>query len=125
MTADELVRRITRKDIVKPTFVDFVDYYQKWIKTHEDEIKGMGNYKTALNSFIKFMGRKVIDCNEITVRLMEAYVRWLGDRHRAANLYCICIKRVFNEARETYNDNLDGEEIIKRSLEFFDPPVSI
>ena len=123
MTADELVRRITRKDIVKPTFIDFVDYYQKWIKTHEDEIKGMGNYKTALNSFIKFMGRKVIDCNEITVRLMEAYVRWLGDRHRAANLYCICIKRVFNEARETYNDNLDGEEIIKRSLEFFDPPV--
>ena len=125
MTADELVRRITRKDIVKPTFVDFVDYYQKWIKTHEDEIKGMGNYKTALNSFIKFMGRKVIDCNEITVRLMESYVRWLGDRHRAANLYCICIKRVFNEARETYNDNLDGEEIIKRSLEFFDPPVHV
>ena len=125
MTADELVRRITRKDIVKPTFVDFVDYYQKWIKTHEDEIKGMGNYKTALNSFIKFMGRKVIDCNEITVRLMEAYVRWLGDRHRAANLYCICIKRVFNEARETYNDNLDGVEIIKRSLEFFDPPVHV
>ena len=41
MTADELVRRITHKDIVKPTFVDFVDYYQKWIKTHEDEIKGM------------------------------------------------------------------------------------
>lgn len=125
MTADELVRRITHKDIVKPTFVDFVDYYQKWIKTHEDEIKGMGNYKTALNSFFKFMGRKVIDCNEITVRLMESYVRWLGDRHRAANLYCICIKRVFNEARETYNDNLDGEEIIKRSLEFFDPPVRV
>ena len=125
MTADELIRRITRKDIVKPTFVDFVDYYRKWIKIHEKEIKGMGNYKTALNSFIKFMGRKIIDCNEMTVRLMESYVRWLGIKHRAANLYSICIKRVFNEARKTFNDNLKGEEIIKRSLEFFSPPVHV
>lgn len=125
MTANELVRRITRKNIVKPTFVDFVNYYQKWIKTHEKEIKGINNYKTALNSFVRFMGRKVIDCNEITVRLMESYVRWLGNKRRAANLYCICIKRVFNDARKTYNDNLDGEDVIRRSLEFFSPPAHV
>ena len=125
MTADELVRRITRKDMARPSYVDFVDYYRKWMRVHENEIKGMGNYRSALNSFIRFMGRRIINCNEITVRLMESYVRWLGDRHRAASLYSVCIKRVFNEARETYNDNLDGVEVIRRSLEFFSPPVHI
>lgn len=46
--------------------VSFTDFAAKWIK--ESTIKGIKNYKTAINALCSFVGRDNILCEEITLR---------------------------------------------------------
>ena len=95
--------------------ISFTDFANKWISS--STIKGIKNYKTALNAFCLFMGRENILCEDINVRTMKAFENALKDRSRAQSLYPNCIKTMFNAAREYYNDEDNDIIRIKHSLD--------
>lgn len=100
--------------------ISFTSYAKKWIGQHT-EIKGMKNYKTALNAFCAFIGRDNILCDEVNVKTMKAFEESLKDRQRAQSLYPNCIIRIFNDAREYYNDEDNDIIRIKHSLNKYKP----
>ena len=95
--------------------VSFTEFASKWIE--ESIIKGIKNYKTALNALCSFVGRDNILCEEINVKTMKAFENALKDRQRAQSLYPNCIKTIFNAAKEYYNDEDNDIIRIKHSLD--------
>ena len=99
--------------------VSFTRFAAKWIE--ESTIKGIKNYKTALNALCSFVGRDNILCEEINVKTMKAFENTLKDRPRAQSLYPNCIKTIFNAAKEYYNDEDNDIIRIKHSLDKYKP----
>lgn len=99
--------------------VSFTEFAAKWIG--ESTIKGIKNYKTAINALCSFVGRDNILCEEINVKTMKAFENALKDRPRAQSLYPNCIKTMFNAARECYNDEDNDIIRIKHSLDKYKP----
>ena len=99
--------------------VSFTDFTAKWIEG--STIKGIKNYKTALNALCSFVGRDNILCEEINVKTMKAFENALKDRPRAQSLYPNCIKTIFNAAKEYYNDEDNDIIRIKHSLDKYKP----
>ena len=99
--------------------VSFTRFAAKWIE--ESTIKGIKNYKTALNALCSFVGRDNILCEEINVKTMKAFENALRDRPRAQSLYPNCIKTIFNAAKEYYNDEDNDIIRIKHSLDKYKP----
>ena len=99
--------------------ISFTDFAKKWISL--STIKGIKNYKTALNALCAFVGRDDILCEEITIKTMKAFENALKDRPRAQSLYPNCIKTIFNAAKEYYNDEDNDIIRIKHSLDKYKP----
>ncbi|MBF1757444.1 MAG: phage integrase SAM-like domain-containing protein [Veillonella tobetsuensis] len=99
--------------------ISFTDFAAKWIEG--STIKGIKNYKTALNALCSFVGRDNILCEEINVKTMKAFEDALKDRPRAQSLYPNCIKAIFNAAKEYYNDEDNDIIRIKHSLDKYKP----
>lgn len=99
--------------------VSFTDFAKKWISL--SAIKGIKNYKTALNALCSFVGRDDILCEEITIKTMKAFENALKDRPRAQSLYPNCIKTIFNAAKDYYNDEDNDIIRIKHSLDKYKP----
>lgn len=99
--------------------ISFTDFANKWI--YSSTIKGIKNYKTALNALYAFVGRDDILCEEINVKTMKAFENALKDRPRAQSLYPNCIKTIFNAAKEYYNDEDNDIIRIKHSLDKYKP----
>lgn len=99
--------------------VSFTEFAAKWIG--ESTIKGIKNYKTAINALCSFVGRDNILCEEINVKTMKVFENALKDRPRAQSLYPNCIKTMFNAARECYNDEDNDIIRIKHSLDKYKP----
>ena len=99
--------------------ISFTDFANKWI--YSSTIKGIKNYKTALNALYAFVGRDNILCEEINVKTMKAFENALKDRPRAQSLYPNCIKTIFNAAKEYYNDEDNDIIRIKHSLDKYKP----
>nr|DAT56144.1 MAG TPA: Integrase [Bacteriophage sp.] len=118
MDIDEIVEYIKTKE--NKEGIDFVAFSRKWCERHK-EIKGIKNYTTALNSFCNFFDRDNILCSEITVQKLKEFEEYLSHKKRAQSLYPTSIVRLFEEAREYYNDE-DNEIIrIKQSLSKYKP----
>lgn len=118
MDIDTIVDYIKAKE--EKGGIDFIAFARKWCSSHV-EIKGIKNYRTALNSFCTFFSRKTIMCSEITVQKMKAYEEYLSGKRRAQSLYTNSILRLFMEAREYYNDEDNDIVRIKQSLSKFKP----
>ena len=114
---DTIVSYIQKKKENKG--VSFTEFAAKWIK--ESTIKGIKNYKTAINALCSFVGRDNILCEEINVKTMKAFENALKDRPRAQSLYPNCIKTMFNAAKEYYNDEDNDIIRIKHSLDKYKP----
>lgn len=84
------------------------------------------NYRTALSSFEKFLGTRVLDISKVTSSLMRRFETFLEDKHgkdaRAVSLYTSSIAAIHTEARKTYNDNELGKVNIRNPFEFYTPP---
>ena len=102
--------------------VDFVAFSRKWIDKHSTELKGVRNYTTSLNAFCAFMGGEKILCEEVTVKTLTAFQESLEGRTRAQSLYTSKIVKLFNEAKDYYNDEDNGIVRIKHSLAKYKPP---
>lgn len=119
MDIDSIVEELKRrKDENKG--IDFVAFAREWCRRRTD-IKGVKNYMTAINSLCMFFGRDKIFCSEITVNKMREFEDYLQDRKRAQSLYPQSIQRIFNEAREYYNDEENGIVRIRQSLSRYKP----
>ena len=61
----EIVNRLLcKEEAEKP--IDFIAFSKKWIS--ETTIKGKDNYTTALNSFIRFLGKEELEIKKITIQ---------------------------------------------------------
>ena len=118
MDIDDVVRYVTMKR--NAGGLSFTGYTEKWLK--ESEAKGRKNYRSAVNALRRFMGRDEIMFDEVTVNLMRGFEKWLGDKPRAASLYCSAIVKLFNDAREYYNDEDNDVVLIKHSLRRYHAP---
>ena len=101
--------------------IDFVEFSHRWFDRH-GELKGLKNYRSAVNSFCVFIGRQVIYCSEITVKTMKAYEEFLSGKERAKSLYISKIIKLFNEARDYYNDEDNNIIRIKNSFSKYKSP---
>ena len=110
---DTIISYITQKRDKKG--ISFSHFAHSWIEQNKGK-GGIKNYTTALNAFCLFMGRENILCEDINVRTMKAFEESLKDRPRAQSLYPNNIKKMFNDAREFYNDEENNIIRIKHSL---------
>ena len=118
MDIDDVVRYVTMKR--NAGGLSFTGYAEKWLE--ESEAKGKKNYRSAVNALKRFVGREEIMFDEVTVNLMRGFEKWLGDKPRAASLYCSAIVKIFNDAREYYNDEDNDVVLIKHSLRRYHAP---
>lgn len=113
----EIVNRLLcKEEAEKP--IDFIAFSKKWIS--ETTIKGKDNYTTALNSFIRFLGKKELEIKKITVDLLEQYRDYIinvrnervkalqaeGKRvpsNRCLSLYLMSLRHLYGEAQRFYN----------------------
>jgi integrase len=119
MDIDSIVEYIKSKN--DNAGISFTSFFEKWSKQHT-EIKGMKNYITAMNSFKSFFKRDDIFCHEVTVMKMKEFEESLKEHPRAQSLYTSAIVRVFNEARDYYNDEDNDIIRIKQSLKKYTIP---
>ena len=113
----EIVNRLLcKEEAEKP--IDFIAFSKKWIS--ETTIKGKDNYTTALNSFIRFLGKEELEIKKITVDLLEQYRDYIinvrnervkalqaeGKRvpsNRCLSLYLMSLRHLYGEAQRCYN----------------------
>lgn len=100
--------------------IDFVAFAREWCDGHH-RLKGVKNYKTAINALCAFFGRERIMCGEITSRTMKSFEEWLSGKPRAMTLYTTSIVHLFNEARDCYNDEDNGVTRIRHDLRKYKP----
>ena len=118
MEIDDIRRRITIKDPGEN--IDFIAFCKTWLEEYCSP-KCRNNYASALRSFEKFIGSPSFSCNQMSKQVMQRYEKWLGEHGVEGTHYCVAVKKMFNEARCTYNDNPEGKAYIRRSLEFYFP----
>ena len=113
----EIVNRLLCKEEAENP-IDFIAFSKKWIS--ETTIKGKDNYTTALNSFIRFLGKEELEIKKITVDLLEQYRDYIinvrnervkalqaeGKRvpsNRCLSLYLMSLRHLYGEAQRFYN----------------------
>ncbi|MDE6871592.1 MAG: site-specific integrase [Bacteroidales bacterium] len=123
MDIDELARRALRPR-AENFRLDFMKFADEVIASKAG--KPQANYRSALNSFVRFIGRGHLDISEITSSLMRRYEGWLTSIHgkgaRAVSLYTAAIAYMHKQARLRYNNDEIGELLIKNPFEYYKPP---
>lgn len=115
---DKIVEYITRKDGGRcPSFTDYVT---GWLA--KADMKGKKNYETAFKAFQHFMGCERISCADVTKKALTAFENSLEGKGRAQSLYTSAIVRMFNDAREHFNDEDNGIMVIRHSLNGYRVP---
>lgn len=133
----EIVNRLLcKEEAEKP--IDFIAFSKKWIS--KTTIKGKDNYTTALNSFIRFLGKEELEIKKITVDLLEQYRDYIinvrnervkalqaeGKRvpsNRCLSLYLMSLRHLYGEAQRFYNKPDKGLMRIPHSpFEYFKIP---
>ena len=133
----EIVNRLLcKEEAEKP--IDFIAFSKKWIS--ETTIKGKDNYTTALNSFIRFLGKEELEIKKITVDLLEQYRDYIinvrnervkalqaeGKRvpsNRCLSLYLMSLRHLYGEVQRFYNKPDKGLMRIPRTpFEYFKIP---
>lgn len=100
--------------------ISFTEFADKWLIEHAD-LKGIRNYKTAINALKAFLKSENILCTDINVGKMKDFERSLSEKPRAQSLYTNSIVRIFNDAREYYNDEDNDVIRVRHSLKKYKP----
>lgn len=110
MSIDEVYSEITKKEV---SSLDFIDIFNDYIDKNRAS-KGIKNYKSALNSMIRFLGRERMDIKEVNIDFLLKYSSSLGGR--AKSLYLGSIRHVYEYAVLKYNDEEKGVFPLSYSL---------
>ena len=114
---DEIIEFLNGEQEKQQT-IDFIKFSREWIAS--TTIKGAPNYTTAINAFVRFVGKEELDINLITLDFLEQFKAFLiGERdartkklmqqgkrvtsNRTLSLYLVSIKKLFNEAKRKFN----------------------
>ena len=97
----------------KKDYIDFIEVFNEYIERNTSK-KGIRNYRSALNSLIRFIGRDRLDIAEITASFLERYAISLG-KGRAASLYIGSLRSVYSWAKLQYNDEESNRILIPYS----------
>lgn len=113
-----IVERITSRSTSEG--VDFVEFVDKWMERNANK-PGLATRRTAVNAFIRFFGRDIIMCSEITSKVMREFEQSLtGVRNKS--LYPTTIMHLFREARKYYNDEDNDIIVIRNTVASYKPP---
>lgn len=108
MDVDEIVELI--KNDSREEIIDFIGFGRRYAeKLISSGRKGSGdNYKIALNSLVKFIGKDMLAVSEITSKFLSNYVAWLvpdgNTGERKVSLYLTMIRALHNKIKEEYNN---------------------
>ena len=118
MPLSMIVDRITSRSSSEG--VDFVEFVDKWMERNANK-PGLATRKTAVNAFIRFFGRDIIMCSEITSKVMREFEQSLtGVRNKSS--YPTTIMHLFREARRYYNDEDNDQIVIRNTVASYKPP---
>ena len=118
MDIGEVVGFITRRQ--ENAGLNFMKYAEKWMDAAE--IKGVRNYRSAINALKGYFNKDNVLFSDITVNSMRAFEKSLADRPRAQSLYTNCIVKIFNDGRDYYNDEDNDVIRIRHSLRKYAAP---
>ena len=107
--AEHIALRLIKKQESKA--LDFFVFSEDWIE--RTNIKGAKNYKCMLNTLEKFNGSRKLLFQDIDVRFLKDFERYLEKRPRAQSLYLGEIRHLFHEA--IIECNTDEETVIKNN----------
>lgn len=93
--------------------LDFMAVFRDFLDANADK-KGLKNYKSAYNSFSRFIKREKLDMREFTASLLLQYASSLGTG-RALSLYLGSLRHVHNWAMDKYNNEELGQVLIPYS----------
>lgn len=118
---DYIVRTLSMQE---PFLLDFFEWGEKVVAT-KPKYSG-ANYRTALHSFARFLGRETIDISEITSSMLRSFEAYLVEKHgkdaRAVSMYTAALSTIHSEARKRYNNEELDEVLIKNPFEYYTPP---
>lgn len=97
MTADELVRLMT----IPTDGPEFFGWAEDWLS--RAKIKGKDNYKTLLNKFSAYLGRRRILFSAIRYETLAGFERYLDGKPRAQSLYLGGLRHLYREAMRELN----------------------
>lgn len=115
MTIDQIVDAINQGNINDHIDLNIIDYGRNMAKQMKAD-GHVGNakvYDIALNNLVKFVGRDNISVQEITVRFLNDWIKYLTDMParpnrergtRAQSQYPSVLRTIINRAKAEYND---------------------
>lgn len=112
---DQVVRHIRSRMAAETFRLDFFEFADAYILTKKESTRG--TYITALNAFERYLGERRIDINDITRRMMLAFVKWYDTENAdhkvpggASATHVGKIAHIYKAAKFQYNDE-DADEI--------------
>ena len=135
MGVDGIVRKMKTADRIQLFRLDFFKFAETVIMAKRPGARGQ--YRTAVNAFADYLGKRELDINDLSRKMLSGFLTWLRtDRstkaHKSPNLGVSPTKRaripngaesrhmaklshIFQKAKELYNDEDSGEIVIPRS----------
>lgn len=118
MTVEQVVEIIT-SDSQEVFDLDIVAYGRAYATQLEKEgrIGTARTYNVAINSLVRYVEREKISVKEITVKLINDWIRWLQELparknrergERAQSLYPSVLRAIHNKAKAEFNDEDAG-----------------
>lgn len=100
--------------------LSFSDHAREYIFNMQKEgrVKPSGNYRSAINSLSAFLKKKDVLFSDLTKKNVGAWIESISDKPRAKALYPNCIRAMFNDGVNKYNDY--DMDIIKIKARPFD-----
>ena len=100
--------------------LSFSDHAREYIFNMQKEgrVKPSGNYRSAINSLSAFLKKKDVLFSDLTKKNVGAWIESISNKPRAKALYPNCIRAMFNDGVNKYNDY--DMDIIKIKARPFD-----
>ena len=131
---DKVVAHIRDTLTLQSFQLDFITFGREFIKGKEEGTRA--GYTTAINAFVRFLGKDRIDINDITRSLLVDFMDWADAQGRVfynyrkgtyqetgkatapggnAGRWVTRLAHIFQKAKERYNDEDAGRILIPRS----------
>ena len=89
--------------------LDFFEWADSYITQAKKAPNTQRSYRTAVNVFASYLGKRSLDINDITKAMMQDF---MGNNFAG---YVLRLGHIFNAAKEKYNDEDSGVMLIPRS----------
>lgn len=99
--AENLFMLLARKEHNEIQEMDFLKWAKEWLAFNKP--KDINNYKTALNTIVKFTGKQTLMFCELDYMFLKRLCAFLKDRPRACSQYLSLIRHLYKEACAEFN----------------------